>query len=74
MIVRKLPILTFTTSLGGILYLTIIWGYLIFSREKLITIGDPFLGILILEFIIFFITIIGLLKAIKEEIEKSATS
>lgn len=69
---RKLPILTFTTSFGGILYLSIIWGYLIFSGKKLITIGDHFLFVLIIEFIVFLITIIGLFIAIKEEIEKGA--
>ena len=68
---RKLQILTLMTSLGGILYLSITWGYLIFSGKKFISIGDSFLFVLILEFIIFLITVVGLFRAIKEEIERA---
>lgn len=64
---KKLLFFSFVTSLFGLLYLSIVWGYLIFSGKNLITIGDYFTIVLILEFSCFIISMPGLIIAIKKE-------
>ena len=66
---KKLLFFSFVTSLFGLLYLSVIWGYLIFSGKNLIIIGDYFTIVLILEFFCFIISIPGLIIAIKKEFE-----
>ena len=64
---KKLLFFSFVTALFGLLYLSIVWGYLIFSGKNLIIIGDYFTIVLISEFSCFIISIPGLIIAIKGE-------
>ena len=66
---KKLLFFSFVTALFSLLYLSIVWGYLIFSGKNLIIIGDYFTIILILEFSCFLISMPGLIIAIKKEFE-----
>ncbi len=65
---KILGLFGFFTSLGGILYLLIIWSYLFFSGQGLILIGEPILFVLVLEIFFFIITILVLITKIREEI------